>query len=283
MPMGAPPMGGDMRKSVQTIVPPGKAGIVIGRGGETLKGIERQFNVRIQLEPAGSDASIEKTATITGHERDIEEARKTIQDIINGLPRNSGAAGGYQQTPYGAPAPVGYGAAFPSIVAHVHVPHAHVGLVIGKGGETIKMLQQRSGAKITVTKESEMEPGATARLVTVSGSEQAVANAQQLINDIINQQQFQRQVATYGPPPGGFGQNGMYCEVVMVSALKVGLVIGRSGDTIKAIQAEYGVTLKVDPTTDANGERRVAIYGKSAYNLLLSHRCTAAPRTECMY
>ena len=36
----------------------------------------------------------------------------------------------------------------------------------------------------------------------------------------------------------------------------------KGGETIKSIQGEYGVTLKVDPNTDANGERRVAVYGE---------------------
>ncbi|KAH9254528.1 hypothetical protein BASA81_007470 [Batrachochytrium salamandrivorans] len=250
-----PPM--DVQKVV-VVVPPGKAGIVIGRGGETLKGIERQFNVRIQLEPSGPSGDIEKTATITGGAREIEEASKAVQDIISGMPRGGGfgySGGAAGATPYGA-AP-----AFGMNTAHVRVPTAHVGLVIGKGGETIKSLQQRSGARITVAKESEMESGATARLVTISGNEQSVATAQHLINEIIQHQQFQR-VTTYGPPPGGFSNSGQYCEVVMVSATKVGLVIGRGGETIKSIQNEYGVNLKVDPNTDANGERRVAIYGQ---------------------
>ncbi|KAI8920644.1 hypothetical protein BC831DRAFT_478005 [Entophlyctis helioformis] len=261
--------GSDMRKTVEAVVPPGKAGIVIGRGGETLKGIERQFNVRVQLEPAGGSPDMQKMAIITGHERDVEEARKAIQDIIYGLPRGTGGPGG-PGGPGVPPMGAGYGAPFGaggppapygSTTIHIHVPSNNVGLIIGKGGETIKTLQQRSGARITVAKEHEMEPGSTARLVTIIGTEQAVGIAQHLVNEVISQHQFQRQVASFGPPAGGFGPTGMYCEIVMISATKVGLVIGRGGETIKAIQNEFGVNLKVDPNSDANGDRRVAIYG----------------------
>lgn len=42
--------GAPFRKSIEVYIPPGKAGLIIGKGGETLKGIGRQFNVRVQLD-----------------------------------------------------------------------------------------------------------------------------------------------------------------------------------------------------------------------------------------
>ncbi|KAL2919549.1 hypothetical protein HK105_201196 [Polyrhizophydium stewartii] len=301
-PMGGGPSGmgggggGGDRRSVELVIPPGKAGIVIGRGGDTLRGIERQFNVRVQLEPSGGGSDIQKIATFTGAERDVEEARRAVQDIILGLPRgsNSGYMGGVPPG-YGAPPtasfpPVGMAPSYGTTTSIViQVPTANVGLIIGKGGETIKVLQQRSNARITVAKEHEMEPGSTTRNITLAGTESSIASAQQLITEIIQQQQFQRQVAAYGPPPGGFSSFGQYCEVIMIPAPKVfcpgrasqqqaptpreharygsGLSVAPPrltlrGETIKAIQNEFMVNLKVDPNTDANGERRIAIYGQ---------------------
>ena len=71
-------------------------------------------------------------------------ARSNIERIIsnegNGPPRNpfGGGPGG------GAPSGAG-GASF-----EMMVPGHKVGLIIGKGGETIKQLQEQSGAKIVI-------------------------------------------------------------------------------------------------------------------------------------
>ena len=46
-------------------------------------------------------------------------------------------------TPYGPPSPYAY---------IIPVPNECIGLIIGKGGETIRLLQQKSGAKIQVAK-----------------------------------------------------------------------------------------------------------------------------------
>jgi polyribonucleotide nucleotidyltransferase len=42
---------------------------------------------------------------------------------------------------------------------------------------------------------------------------------------------------------------------------KIGLVIGKGGETIKYIQGECNVTLKIDPHVDQNDERPVTITG----------------------
>jgi hypothetical protein len=60
-----------------------------------------------------------------------------------------------------------------------------VGLVIGRGGETIKMLQEKSGAKITVVPEGQGEARAGARTVNIIGSDSAIEEAKTLINDIV--------------------------------------------------------------------------------------------------
>ncbi len=62
-------------------------------------------------------------------------------------------------TPYGPPAPDAY---------IVEVPNDCVGLVIGKGGETIRRLQAESGAK-EVQVAADSAPGSNCRNVFVEG------------------------------------------------------------------------------------------------------------------
>jgi far upstream element-binding protein len=72
-----------------------------------------------------------------------------------------------------------------SLLTHLLVC-VQVGLVIGKGGETIKQLQYQSRARIQVTRDQDTAPGASYREIEVVGTPDAIAKAEQLINDIVN-------------------------------------------------------------------------------------------------
>ena len=61
--------------------------------------------------------------------------------------------------------------------------------IIGKGGETIRDLQDRTGANIQVQKEFEAKPGATTRTVTLSGRAERVDEAKELLQRIIQDRQ----------------------------------------------------------------------------------------------
>ena len=59
----------------------------------------------------------------------------------------------------------------------VCVPMAKVGLVIGRGGETIKALQYQSGAHIQVVKMSDLPPNSQERPIDITGGASAVEPA----------------------------------------------------------------------------------------------------------
>ncbi len=58
-----------------------------------------------------------------------------------------------------------------------------VGLIIGKGGETIQSLQRKSGARISIQPEDERESGI--RIIQLSGSNSAIETAKNMIDDIL--------------------------------------------------------------------------------------------------
>jgi hypothetical protein len=64
-------------------------------------------------------------------------------------------------------------------------------LIIGRGGETIKSLQSRSGVRIQVQNDSETEPGATERIVTLIGNKKATDIAYDMIKEVIDEVHFQ--------------------------------------------------------------------------------------------
>ncbi|KAI5429154.1 hypothetical protein KIW84_033954 [Lathyrus oleraceus] len=67
----------------------------------------------------------------------------------------------------------------------IEIPNGRVGVLIGKGGETIKYLQLQSGAKIQVTRDMDADPNSTTRMVELMGTSDAVASAEKLINEVL--------------------------------------------------------------------------------------------------
>ncbi len=59
------------------------------------------------------------------------------------------------------------------------VPSNMVGKVIGRGGENIRAIQQRSGAHVNIERESDSAPGSTERKVFITGDPMAIERARQ--------------------------------------------------------------------------------------------------------
>lgn len=62
-----------------------------------------------------------------------------------------------------------------------------VGLVIGKSGETIKFLQQQSGARIQVTRDADADRYASTRAVELMGTPQQIEKAEELIKGVLEE------------------------------------------------------------------------------------------------
>ena len=81
------------------------------------------------------------------------------------------------------------------------VPGHKVGLIIGKGGETIKQLQERSGAKIIIIQDS--AELANEKPLRITGDPNGVETAKQLVTEILNQNDERDMGGA-----GGFGGRG---------------------------------------------------------------------------
>ncbi|XP_044463218.1 far upstream element-binding protein 3-like [Mangifera indica] len=144
----------------------------------------------------------------------------------------------------------------------IEIPNIRVGVIIGKGGETIKYLQLQSGAKIQVTRDTEADLNSPTRMVELMGTPEQIAKAEQLINDVLAEAET-----------GGSGivarrltgQAGSDSFVMQIPNNKVGLVIGKGGETIKNMQARTGARIQVIPLHlppgDTSTERTVQIDG----------------------
>ncbi|KAL9230378.1 hypothetical protein vseg_005740 [Gypsophila vaccaria] len=146
----------------------------------------------------------------------------------------------------------------------IEIPNGRVGVIIGKAGETIKYLQNQSGARIQITRDSEHDPNATNREVELMGTQDQIARAEQLIHDVIAEADTGGPGSVSRKMPAAPGSEQF---VMKVASNKVGLVIGKGGETIKGIQARSGAKVQViplhPPPGDMSMERTVQIDGTS--------------------
>ncbi|KAM6559115.1 hypothetical protein CsatA_028354 [Cannabis sativa] len=146
----------------------------------------------------------------------------------------------------------------------ISIPNGKVGLIIGKGGETIKYLQSQSGAKIQITRDSEADPYSLSRDVELTGTSEQISRAEQLINDVISQTDTGNSApsANQGgnPVQPGAGQ-----FIMKVPNNKVALLIGKGGETIRNMQSKSGARIQIVPLHlppgDTSTERNVYIDG----------------------
>ncbi|KAK7410129.1 hypothetical protein VNO78_00669 [Psophocarpus tetragonolobus] len=161
---------------------------------------------------------------------------------------------------YSAVPPVSYGHQGTS--KKIDIPNGRVGVIIGKGGETIKYLQLQSGAKIQVTRDMDADPNSPTRMVELMGTPEAIACAEKLINEVLAEAES-----------GGSGivarrltgQSGSDEFSMKIPNNKVGLIIGKGGETIKNMQASTGARIQVIPLHlppgDTSTERTLKIDG----------------------
>lgn len=172
-----PPAGTNGYPPYQEIMVPGsKVGLVIGKGGETIKMLQEKTGAKMVIIQDGPGQELEKPLRISGEPAKVDHAKQLVFDLI--LDKdifNSNARPNFQQG-NGAP-PVG------GEQAEVFVPKTAVGVVIGKGGEMIKKIQGETGCKLQFIQGKGDGPGD--RRCIISGTKQQVEDAKRTIEDLI--------------------------------------------------------------------------------------------------
>lgn len=196
------------------------------------------------------------------------EAKKPRVDN-NGAGGGTGAGGGgfdslYEHKPVVTPSVTSsYG--YPGQSKKIEIPNGRVGVIIGKGGETIKYLQLQSGAKIQVTRDMDADPNSPNRAVELMGTSDQISKAEQLINEVLAEADAGGSGLVSRRLPGQLSGGEQFS--MKVPNNKVGLVIGKGGETIKNMQARTGARIQVIPLHlppgDTSQERTVQIDGSS--------------------
>ncbi|XP_009408874.2 uncharacterized protein LOC103991231 [Musa acuminata AAA Group] len=179
-------------------IPNGRVGVVIGKSGETIKYLQLQSGAKIQVtrdldaDPNSQTRSVE----LVGTSEQIRKAEQLINDVL--AEADAGASGINSTRKHGSVQP---GAE----QFQMKVPNNKVGLVIGKGGETIKNMQARSGARIQVMP-LHLSPGdtSTERTVYIDGTNEQIESARQLVNEVISENRTRNTAMSGGYPQQGY-------------------------------------------------------------------------------
>ncbi|KAK3120843.1 hypothetical protein QOZ80_8BG0642480 [Eleusine coracana subsp. coracana] len=230
-------------------------------GEPDVAGAEQQGN-ESSVEVAAEDSKVAPTEAVTGAENGVAapdgdaQAAQTASDEKPTEPAPEAAAEAPQQE--GDVASAGQ-----ETSRKIEVPNSKVGVLIGKAGETIKNLQMSSGAKIQITKDVDADSTAPTRPVELVGSLESIDKAEQLIKSVIAE-------AEAGGSPAliakgfGSGQPGSEVFEMTVPDNKVGIIIGKGGESIKSLQTRSGARIQLIPQHAPAGtltERTVRITG----------------------
>ena len=179
------------------------------------------------------------------------EINKAIYSTDNNESNNPSQVDESMLTPYGPPSPYAY---------ILPVPNESIGLIIGKKGETIRRLQQDSGAKIQVAKKEVEET--KQRYVFIEGPEDKYQHAKMLIEEIVDAWNRNHQpvnIPLETKPSEGPSQT------VPIPENLIGLILGHNNrneqDIISCIHDRYNVKVYIPGQTNSSGNRDVEISG----------------------
>ncbi|XP_062409498.1 far upstream element-binding protein 3 isoform X7 [Sardina pilchardus] len=223
-------------------VPDKMVGFIIGRGGEQITRIQLESGCKIQI-AADSGGMMDRPCTLTGSPESIEQAKRLLGQIVERCRNGPGFHNDMDGN---------------NTIQEILIPASKVGLVIGKGGDTIKQLQERTGVKMIMIQDGPMPTGVDKPL-RITGDPYKVQQARELVVEIIrdkDQGDFRTGRGDFGSRMGGSSMD------VAVPRFAVGIVIGRNGEMIKKIQNDAGVRIQFKPDDGISPDRIAQVMGQ---------------------
>uniref|UniRef100_A0A7N6FJQ3 K Homology domain-containing protein n=1 Tax=Anabas testudineus TaxID=64144 RepID=A0A7N6FJQ3_ANATE len=219
-------------------VPDSMVGLIIGRGGEQINKIQQESACKVQI-AQDSGGLPDRSVSLTGSDESIQKAKRLLDEIVSrgrGTPPSS-----YQESTNGQN----------GTIHEMMIPAGKAGLVIGKGGETIKQLQERAGVKMILIQDASQGPNVDKPL-RIIGEPYKVQQAQEMVHEILRERDH-----------GGYSErNDLGSRMgggmdIPVPRHSVGVVIGRNGEMIKKIQNDAGVRIQFKQD-DGTGPDKIA-------------------------
>lgn len=178
-------------ESKQIMVPDLTVGLIIGRGGETIRDLQERSGCHVNITSEEKSVNGLRPVNLIGTPAATQAAKDLIMEIVDS--DNKGLAGGSSNNSGGMGAGAGIAAggallrAMPSdaqrgakISDTIRVPSEAVGMIIGKGGETIKDMQLVTACKINIPQWSGQGPDIE-RVTGLIGTRAAIEHAKRAI------------------------------------------------------------------------------------------------------
>jgi far upstream element-binding protein len=181
----AVPTPGVGETSRQILVPDKTVGLIIGRGGETIRDLQDRSGCHVNIVGENKSISGRRPVNLIGTKEAADKAEALIWEIVDSDTRSSQQQNQgrgqhqqqQQQDPYGGGGG-NRGYDDDKINESIMVPSEAVGMIIGKGGESIKDMQNKTSCKINVN-----QPGNPdfERKIDLVGSRTAIEAAKRVI------------------------------------------------------------------------------------------------------
>jgi len=261
---------------------------IIGKGGAVISGMRTSCKAKLHFTEYGEVYPGTESRVLTAQTNDEELLNQVIEQMVAKLDEvakdgsdaeNSGVEG--------------------DLKIKVLVPRAAAGSIIGKGGVTIKLLRESSGAKISISDASSWGPAAD-QVVSVQGEEEAIKTVLEEVNKHIqalkDEGWFQGWATTPGTVSwaysnlggGGASSSRVYSHTpgidLMLSVAQnlppyvmedsrgfalscvvpddlVGGLIGRGGSGTREIETLTGAKISIREISDDPGNRTLNIAG----------------------
>ncbi|KAL8811467.1 MAG: hypothetical protein Q9223_007525 [Gallowayella weberi] len=171
--------------ATQILVPNRTVGLIIGRGGETIRDLQERSACHVNI--VGEEKSVNgfRPVNLIGTPQAAAVARELIAEIVESDTKNMNAQNANNNRDMGRGQPMfgGGGGGEDKINDNITVPSEAVGMIIGKGGETIKDMQQTTGCKINVSQPNGRD---IERDIGLVGSRGAIEAAKRAIMDKVH-------------------------------------------------------------------------------------------------
>ncbi|KAG8448473.1 hypothetical protein GDO86_015530 [Hymenochirus boettgeri] len=169
----------DSELFLKVLIPSYAAGSIIGKGGQTIVQLQRETGATIKLSKSKDfyPGTTERVCLVQGMAEALLSVHNFIADKVRELPQ------GATKNDLGVMLPMQTNiSAERAKQAKLIVPNTTAGLIIGKGGATVRSIMEESGAWVQLSQKP-AGPNLQERVVTVSGEPNQVQKA---LRSIIN-------------------------------------------------------------------------------------------------
>ncbi|XP_066531408.1 insulin-like growth factor 2 mRNA-binding protein 3 isoform X2 [Hoplias malabaricus] len=262
---------------LRMLVPTQFVGAIIGKEGATIRNITKQTHSKIDIHRKENAGAAEKPITVHSTPEGCSSACRNIMEIMQKEALDTKIT---EEVPL-------------KILAH----NNFVGRLIGKEGRNLKKIEQDTGTKITISPLQDLTLYNPERTITVKGSIEACARAEEELMKKIRES-YENDVAAMnlqsnlipglnlnalglfpvgasggmspsvvqGPSTAAqaaypsFGQQPESETVFLfIPALAVGAIIGKQGQHIKQLSRFAGASIKIAPADGMDAKQRMVI------------------------